>query len=461
MKRISILLLFLSLPLLGCQAPQQGTPLWDIVAGTQPVAQTINSKLDMISADTDTYSLLDGALDASYLVCSQLQKLASSVEDISGDFSGVFTAVAALQTKLDIDESKAEELYDGVFAIEGCYGIAIRSADLGSTGLTITTPGTYFFAEPIAYTPSGPSTSAITINADNVTINFNGQSLRQTNVASDTVGIRVAMGRENVRLQAGGICDVTGQGVFVESNAACVQLQDLAIVLTGTGVVVSSGCQGVVLDSVYTSSAQTDGAYFDGVTELQIRNGSYNTNGLAGVGSGIRCLSCSQVALQNVSCNNNTEHGVVYRTAADQFACQGLTILQNSLVGILLDGVQDALVQSCYVVGQVTAGIELSDCRRVKLIENMLDDNGYNIWLTNGTDNCYIFANCLMLGTRNLREDVGSGPNSVLANYALATAFADNYEILGATSVNLATFDQTGAFPSPAPVAWKNMSVQV
>ncbi|MEX0849387.1 MAG: hypothetical protein WD055_04100 [Candidatus Dependentiae bacterium] len=54
-----------------------------------------------------------------------------------------------------------------------------------------------------------------------------------------------------------------------------------------------------------------------------------------------------------------------------------------------------------------------------------------------------------------------AGPNSVLGNYTLANAFADNYITLsGSTNFNLDEFDQVGTFPSPVPTSWKNMNVR-
>lgn len=448
-----------------CDKPEPGEPIWNIVATTQPFAKTTDSKLDDL--DIGIFSSLDVAQDKANMISSQLDIVESLAETVALDFSGIFTAINELFEKLCTIESKTEKLDDATFALEGCFGIAIRNSDIGTTGLTLSEPGEYFLDEHINYAPSGTGTAAIVLDSDNIALNLNGRTIRQTNSMGSTVGIRVTSDNNNVQIINGTVEDTTAQAILVKSDNSCVAMINVNTKLNGSeaGIEFESGCSGINLDFVTTISSDNNGLFFDSCTDIHISNVLSAGNGIPAEGAGVRFLSCDRVQVTDSVFNDNTRIGVdiftPMATTASQYELRNLTVLDNGLVGFSLDRVEDSLITNCYVVGQSTAGARLTDCHRIKLIENMFDNNTtYNILLRGGTDNCYIFANCLMLADTNLREDSATGPNSILGNFALGAAFSDNYDIMGTTTVNLDTFDQAGTFPSPAPVSWKNMSVR-
>lgn len=83
-------------------------------------------------------------------------------------------------------------------------------------GIVISSPGNYSFANDIQW--QGTTCSAITIDADNVTLNMNGRSLFvNDNTTNKTIGIRIIGSRKNVTVTNGVISGVNYYGISAEA----------------------------------------------------------------------------------------------------------------------------------------------------------------------------------------------------------------------------------------------------
>ena len=108
-------------------------------------------------------------------------------------------------------------------------------------------------------------------------------------------------------------------------------------------------------------------------------------------------------------------------------------------------------------------GIRLTDCVNVEVIRNFCMDNvddGIVLGTeSTGSSDCYVAENSLLLtGSVNLREENGSGPNSILSNFALSASSGNNYVTdSGFTFLNTFVLDQ-GSSGSP-PIKWYNISM--
>jgi hypothetical protein len=445
-----------------CNVTPTGNRDWQNIADTQPIALTIESKLCEILV-TDVFTSLDAAQLKACTIDSKLDTAISAANDDSLDFSGIFTSLDNLNEKIDILQSKTNLLDMSVSSIEGSFGIAIRNSNVGPTGLTLVNPGTYFLAEDINYAPSGTGTAAITINGDNIALNLNGRTIRQTNSETATIGVEVTNGRTNTQILNGVIKDTTDSGIYINSNNSNIAIGNIALRDNSSNslIEISSGSSNISLDYVTTINAAANGVNCTSITGINVTNSIFTSN----TARGFLISTSSLISIINCICNDNGDTGIDIFDANNTFEVINNTTTNNGNVGIRIrNNSLDGVIKNCYCANNTSDGIRVAlNSERIKFIENYLDNNGrYNISLQSGTDNCYIFGNCMILSTSvNLREDATSGPNSVLGNYALATTFADNYVTLsGNTNFNLDEFDQSGAFPSPAPTSWKNMSVR-
>ena len=90
-----------------------------------------------------------------------------------------------------------------------------------SSGITITTPGTYTFGGNLSWTPSATLTSAVTIASSNVTLDFGGNTLTAAvpDTSWQTTGILVLGPLENITIENGTLASFTEYGI--QANQVC------------------------------------------------------------------------------------------------------------------------------------------------------------------------------------------------------------------------------------------------
>lgn len=101
-----------------------------------------------------------------------------------------------------------------------------------SSGIVITTPGTYTFGGDLSWSPSATSTAAITIQCSNVTLDCGGYTLTASVSDSSwqTTGILVSGPLENVTIKNGTLASLTEYGI--QANRVC-GLNVVGVIITG------------------------------------------------------------------------------------------------------------------------------------------------------------------------------------------------------------------------------------
>lgn len=162
----------------------------------------------------------------------------------------------------------------GVFSISGDVSAAGTNAKVNNATvaeakfqLTISEPGTYRLFEDVVV--SDANTTGIEINADNVTIDLNGFSIRGPGTCTQPSascaprgtgnGIH-AITRENIVVKNGGIYGMGNAGIYLETNS--VHIDNMRLSGNSNGGIVVFG--GVINNSVIVDNGG------DGVAGLDI-----------------------------------------------------------------------------------------------------------------------------------------------------------------------------------------------
>ncbi len=152
-------------------------------------------------ADTRDTRQITLDIDYTLTACSQT---------IQNDFNGTFTVLHGIMSSVG----------------DGCSSTPISQASVGVTGFTITSSGAYKLVSNITFSPAS-ALPAITINADNVTLNLQCFTIAQGNATAGVTGIQVG-DHQNIKILNGAINGMTGDGINVAagaSNVSCSAMQ--------------------------------------------------------------------------------------------------------------------------------------------------------------------------------------------------------------------------------------------
>nr|MBA3752308.1 hypothetical protein [Candidatus Dependentiae bacterium] len=233
----------------------------------------------------------------------------------------------------------------------------IRQEHVGPTGLVITKPGCYEFAEDICFEPSSDGIAAIYIASNNVTIDMNGKKLSQCNDKQDTVGIIVNCGRSAVTIKNGSIHNFGALGAFVAKICSNITFKGLTVSGCGARGFFSEAINSF---SPFGGGLALGGTTTDRITDIKIENCTVNINweatpqnpsicAAAIGGSGVDDLCLNRVTTNIQLGPNNNALGITLSDATKvkvlkgtMFAKTGLTVLMP--VGMLADRVQGTMV---------------------------------------------------------------------------------------------------------------------
>jgi hypothetical protein len=207
---------------------------------------------------------------------------------------------------------------DGEYVLPGGVGTKITSLPC-----TITTPGYYYFGGNLSINLTG-SNAAITVNADNVTLDLLGFNLTNSQNPSgyDAFGIRMD-GRNNVEIRNGTIMGFT-EGIWeTDASGANHRLINLRL-STCSDAIYLRGSNHLVKDC--TAANNVNGIWINGGT---ISNcvACDNTN------TGIRLSVGSGSVLGNIA-NNNIIHNFYLGTAS---TATNIMVNRNSASGLTPD----------------------------------------------------------------------------------------------------------------------------
>jgi hypothetical protein len=463
--KISLLLSLVSLNILA-GIPTSGERIWDILAQTEDIAITTDSKLDIIALD------FAGVFTALQEIDNRVIEDVSKLDDIGIATLDPFAFTTAMLSKLEITQSLIPPIESATDSLDDCIGVAITQANVGTTGFSITTPGRYFLAENITFSPAS-AIPAIEIDADEVFLDLGGFTITQGNSQLGVYGVEVLGVHRNVVITNGTIRNTLGEGIFTNSGVNNVILRNLAILNAGIGPGGSGdltdgmdllGGNNYIIENVLCDNCQDEGIDINNIDYGMVNDCTFSTN--RGVEGGIvfdlsasyfLVINCLSTANDNsgfsfnanplghvfLNCQAlaNGQHGFNFGDGAN---ATNSIILHSVATGNNLDGInigKDSAITQCVVAYNFSANNGRNGIR----VEN------------NGTDRNFFFRNTLIEnGATNIDEVSSGAENSYLGNYAYSSTGA-NYNTSGGSTINSTAVSTSSAF-STQPVFWRNVS---
>jgi len=197
----------------------------------------------------ETWTILRAGFDATF---SSLQDIKNTItaccENITREFqetwtilnagfNGTYSVLDDLKATVSTDFNQTWTQLNQILQNQGCVATIITAAQVGTTGYTINQPGTYILADNILFAPAIAGSSAITINASNVTLDLGCYGITQINATADVNGIEVNA-QSNVNILNGSISSMTGDGIFVAAGSSNISVLTVSILTSQRGVVI-------------------------------------------------------------------------------------------------------------------------------------------------------------------------------------------------------------------------------
>jgi len=310
--------------------------------------------------------------------------------------------IAVLLASCDINRSTS--LAQGTLTPPGAPAPTMKSLDqieartpISSAPFAITQPGSYYLTTNVTVS----SGDAITISANNVTLDLNGFTISSTAaVASTDNAILLSGGRTNIAIRNGHISSgVTNNGVGVYSGSGF-----------GFGVIFSGFPYNVRVSDLSVSGCQYDGIYV-GYGSTVVESCVVNTVGAYGIQgqsvSDSTANDCGTTAISAITANNcNGSAGTgsgVYATTANNcngnsagvgYSVYGVYVLgnaqncygNNSANGV---GLSATIAENCW--GQSSSGTGIF----ATTIQNCYgySGTGFGVDVNNTAENCYGYSN--------------------------------------------------------------------
>ncbi len=437
---------------------------------------TVVSQLDAIQSLQGTIdSDIDAIADDIFIMNSKLDRIGSEIEVAlseadaaqagSIDLSAIDQSLFTISSKLDIPEPTLASITDECLCLlSPCQGCPITATDIGSTGTTIAQSGSYYLATYV--NANTGSATAITIDADNVTLDMNNNTIRRS---SDGNTIEITANHSNIVIKNGFIRNNTGglRGILVKEGCSNITFEDMVVIGTGStndGVEFEQNCSDIIINECTFSRSGTHGLLFNDASgtacsRIIITESNFNENG----GSGIKMNNCTNVSANWLALSLNAQHGVEANTVSN-FSFTNCHVTENSGDGFYLNAstkgqLKDNVVQNN--VGVSSTGIELVSTASVAIIANLSASNDTGLHAdSNSLDNAVEDNIFIMNTTVNVDNDAA---NMYVGNFALNTnAATQNYTGAVTSFFNantILTTGQTTAFAAtPQHARWYNVS---
>lgn len=172
-------------------------------------------------------------------------------------------------------------LADGDFYVVAGGGVGTRITTLP---FTISAPGFYYLGKNLTMTASfGPASSAIAVNADDVTLDLMGLSLICTG-SGDTMGIAIS-GRKNVEIRNGTVRGFPGGGIYDSLGGYSYRFINLRLEKNGIwGINLSTGYYHLIQNCNITENGNS-GIGLTGYG-CMVTGNVVSNNGLRGIACG-------------------------------------------------------------------------------------------------------------------------------------------------------------------------------
>jgi hypothetical protein len=211
--------------------------------------------------------------------------------------------------------------------------------------------------------------TGILINASNVTLNLNQQT-----VSSSINGIEISAGVSNVTIYNGTI-STSSVGLVINQNCSNIFVQDLLIQNCTTAAININGSSGnliqrglfknIKIDSCCTTALATlVGIRLNFVRNLHLQDINFISNGTSSVTqlTGLAIQNSSQVVFDNVDVENNTADqfiGVDCTISSDSCVFKSCSIIDNSgtteFTGFFIQQSTNHLLNKCLVANNATS----------------------------------------------------------------------------------------------------------
>jgi len=449
--------------------------LQDKACTVESTTITIESKIDILHLVVDLSSTITALTALQDKVCNLEVNTEVSISYLdlvectsTADFDGTYTMIVAMEDKADTISSIIDVLLLDLADINDNFGIPIFQSDVGTTGTFLDIPGRYYLAENINFEPESEGLAAITFDVRNIEFLMLRRTIRQVGTVNSTAGLRISEGIIGIDIEQGSIIGFTGNAIEGQQSVGDIFVRGVNIKnITGNGIDFDQSCTTIVIEEAMIASCGGDGINFDASSDIFVRDCMITDNGLSTTNNGVTVSSCNRVRLSHCMTTTNAGNGYSFTSTstAVHVVLEDCKAFENDMNGIFMSHVFEGVIQECVCAQNGADGIRVNDCSSLEIVQNFCmenTDDGIVLGIESvGTNDCYIAENSLMTtGSVNLREESGSGPNSILSNFALSVNSGDNYVTeSGKTYLNFVTIDQSGSFPSPEPVKWHNISM--
>ena len=318
MKRYLLYALLLLLPQITHTTPIDGQTLWALSARICAEADESLSKLCVIDSTLDN---LNFDLDIEEVICSKIDEL------------------------------------------EDCFMITQEDID---AGFTISSPGKYCLVENVTHTSAN---TAITIAADNVTLDLGGHTIDGENTATN--GILINNTRENITIQNGTVTSCTSTGIFIE-NTTRLCIANITSVDSLLGIFIDI-CTNVFIKNCIIKN-NSSGVIIRTVTNGTIKKCISQNNNAAG----FYINACNNTIILNCKAINNSTNGFLLRFSSDNVTiCRCLAVNNNNNGFAISESTNTSLINN-KSIGNAIFGFIASSSPTTSAFANLAHSNGTN-----------------------------------------------------------------------------------
>lgn len=255
-------------------------------------------------------------------------KICNETEESFSKLCVIDSTLDNLSFDFDDEISIIEEIICSKIAdLATCFMITQEDIDAGP-GFTISTPGKYCLAENVIHTSAS---AAITIAADNVTIDLDAHTIDGTSTATN--GIVTTGTRENIIIKNGSItsCEM---GVNIDSTSQ-VCISDLIVKQSSNDAIEISNSNNIVIKNCFIANTATSAIVISLSNNCTIKNCIVQNN----TGIGFAIGNSTNTAIINCKAIENGSTGFLISGTSDNITICQCIALSNGNNGFFADGV--------------------------------------------------------------------------------------------------------------------------
>lgn len=185
--------------------------------------------------------------DIQTRICLTQPLIASKTDVLSSTIDAIENVILSLSEVEETLCSKLEEL-------ETC--IVITQEDIGTTGFTISTSGKYCLAESIIFAAANPGDTPISIEANNITLDLQGNTIDCNGTSN--VGIDI-VSATNVTIKNGSIIDSLVANMIVGSSSSCIFVENIKFLSSTINGFAISDADEIIVTNCMASDNGGDG----------------------------------------------------------------------------------------------------------------------------------------------------------------------------------------------------------